>query len=88
MISPENMIKTALNEKKLVMGRNDVVRMLKMGSIESVFIADNCPPNLLQELEYYTKVSAVGLHKFKENSIMLGQLCGKPFNITVLGIKK
>jgi len=87
-MSSEKMIQDAIKAGKVLVGRSAVVRSLKLGSLESVFCASNCPTKMLRELDYYIKISSIDLQKFRGNSARLGQLCGKPFNITVLGIKK
>ena len=84
----EKDIKKAMEEKKAILGRNEVVRLLKAGGLGSVFYADNCPAHMVRELEYYSGISKFQLERLKEDSAKLGQICGKPFNITVLGIKK
>ena len=86
----EKDIKQALKEGKLLMGRTEVVRAMKRGSLVSVFCPSNCPPDLLRELEHGAALSKgkLEVQKFTGNSARLGQSCGKPFNITVLGIKK
>ena len=87
-MATEGMIKDALKDKKPVIGRQEVLRMAKLGLLESIIYAVNCPPQNVEELEYYSRISKIGLHKFGKSSSNLGQLCGKPFNIIILGIKK
>ena len=87
-MTSEKTIKGALKEGKLLIGRNSVIRALKTGTIESVFYASNCPADFRRELEYSAGVSKVQVQKYGENSARLGQLCGKPFGIIMLGIKK
>ena len=87
-MTAEEMIKEAMKAGKMVIGRNTVVSMLKSGSLESVVRASNYSPGKLKELEYYSKISKIDIQIFGGTSARLGQLCGKPFNIAVLGIKK
>ncbi len=84
----EKMIKDAVKNGKILMGRNSVARALKAGSLEAVVCPTNCPADLTKELDYYSKVSKVPIEKFEGNSAALGQLCGKPFKIVTLGIEK
>ena len=39
-------------------------------------------------IEYYAKISGTEVKEFGETSAKLGQFCGKPFKISVLGIRK
>ena len=84
----KKVIKEALKEKKVLLGKNSTVKALKKGGLKSVFLANNCPKDILKEMEYYSKISKTELEEFGDSSPKLGQLCGKPFSITVIGIKK
>lgn len=81
-------IKEAVKDGKLVIGKDTVVKMLKTKSLKTVLLANNSDKALVSELDHYTKISDITLNLFSGNSASLGQLCGKPFSITVLGIKK
>ena len=87
-MSSESIVNDALKQGRLVIGKGKVIRMMKLGTLESVIHAANCPPKLLEELGYYSRISKIELHGFGSNSASLGQLCGKPFSIIVLGVKK
>ncbi len=87
-MSEEKEIKSAIKEKKLVIGTKSVLKNLKQNIIKSVIYASNCPENTHKDLEYYSKNFGIELKKFKGNSRQLGEVSAKPFNISVLGIKK
>lgn len=81
-------IKKALEGKKLIIGRNRVVKGIKNGTIKSVIKASNCPMILSRDIDMYSRSGDFELKGFPGNSLRLGQICGKPFNIVLLGIKK
>ena len=87
-MSSEKVIKDAMKNGKLVIGRNAVSAALKKGRLNAVFYPENCLPGTVRELEYYGKLSNVTVEKFAGTSAALGQLCGKPFRIVTLGIEK
>ncbi|MBN2331401.1 MAG: ribosomal L7Ae/L30e/S12e/Gadd45 family protein [Candidatus Aenigmarchaeota archaeon] len=87
-MSSDKVIKEALKEGKVSIGRSAVLRMLKRGSLQSVIHASNCPDGTMRDLRFYAGMSKVEIERFKGDSASLGQLCGKPFSITVLGIGK
>jgi ribosomal protein L30E len=87
-MSAEKAIEMALKDGKTVTGRNAAVRALKLGSLQSVFYSSNCPPDFVRELDYYGKLSKAEVLKFDGDSAKLGQACGKPFKIVILGIEK
>ena len=84
----EKEIKSAMKEKRLIIGERSVVRGLKQNAIKSIICASNCPKDKYDDLKYYSRHVDVDVKKFKGNSRQLGEACAKPFNISVLGIKK
>jgi len=84
----EKDIKNALKEKKLIIGSESVLRNIKSVSVSYVIYPINCREDVLKELKYYSKNFGLDIRKFKGNSRQLGELCGKPFNVMLLGIKK
>ncbi|MFH1445407.1 MAG: ribosomal L7Ae/L30e/S12e/Gadd45 family protein [Nanoarchaeota archaeon] len=84
----EKDIKNAIKEKKIEIGSKSVINGLKNSLLATVFYADNCPETVLNQLNHYSKVSNIAIKKFNGNSEVLGELCAKPFNILMVGIKK
>ena len=84
----EKEIKDAMKEGRLVMGSNSVIRGIKLGKIETVIYASNIPENKKRDLSYYSNISAFNMKMFSGNSAELGELCGKPFSILMVGIAK
>ncbi len=87
-MSVEKNIKEAFDEGKTVIGRGRVMKLLKAGGLESVVYASNCTPTTVKDLEYYARISKIQTEKFNGDASKLSQVCRKPFNITILGIKK
>ena len=81
-------IKEALKEKKVIIGSRTVIKGMKRGSLHTVIYASNCPESVRKDIEYYTKAGFTPIKEFVGNSILLGELCGKPFNVLLIGIKK
>ena len=81
-------IKKALEDEKTIMGIRQVTRNAKSSSLSKIIYADNTPELTRERMKFYSKLSGVEVVMFKGNSVELGRLCGKPFGITVLGIKK
>jgi len=88
VMSIEKEIKEAVKEKKLVIGSEKVIESIKLSTLKHVIIPNNCSDDVLSDLEYYGRNFAVETKKFAGNSRQLGEICGKPFNIMLLGIKK
>ena len=87
-MSIESEIKNAAKEKKLIIGSNTVLKGIKKGAVKYVICTNNCSEDLMNDLNYYNKSFGIEIKKFSGNSRQLGEICGKPFNIMLLGIKK
>jgi large subunit ribosomal protein L30e len=87
-MSLEKEIKDAMKEKRLLLGSNTVFKNIKKEAVKYVIYSNNCSEEVMGTLEYYGKNFGVELKKFSGNSRQLGEICGKPFNIMLLGIKK
>jgi large subunit ribosomal protein L30e len=81
-------IKEAMKEKKILIGSRTVIKGVKRGHLDSVIYASNCPEETRKDLEYYSRGGFLELKEFKGNSVQLGELCGKPFNVLLIGIRK
>ncbi|UCC91765.1 MAG: 50S ribosomal protein L30e [Candidatus Aenigmatarchaeota archaeon] len=81
-------IKEAMEEEKLIIGTKSVMKNIKRKDVKYVICSSNCTEEVIKDLNYYSKNFAVEIKKFKGNSRQLGEICGKPFNVMLLGIKK
>ena len=84
----EKDVKDALKSGRLVIGSRSVFRGVKNNTIESVIISVNCPKGRVNDLSYYNKEFGIDLKEFKGSSRKLGEMCGKPFNIIMVGVKR
>lgn len=80
-------IKDAMKKDKIVMGSRTVLKGMKNRMLESVVYASNCPDSLMKDLDHYSKVSGIKVDGFDGNSVELGEFCGKPFSILIIGIR-
>lgn len=83
-----NKLDDARKAGKLIIGKKTVLKNLKSGGLAGVVYSSNCPKNLLEDLSYYSKLNKIEIENFNDNSEKLGEACGKPFNVLVVGIKK
>jgi large subunit ribosomal protein L30e len=84
----EKEIKDAMKEKKLVVGTRMIIKNIKKDAVKYVICPENCRDDVLEDLDYYSRNFGIEIRKFSGNSRQLGEICGKPFNIMLLGIKK
>jgi large subunit ribosomal protein L30e len=88
MASTTQEIKEAIKEKKIIIGSRTVMKGVKRGHVTSLIYASNCPEGMMKDLAYYSKSNFVAIKEFGGSSLQLGEACGKPFNVLVVGIKK
>ncbi len=88
MVNVNQEIKEAMKEKRIVIGGRTVMKGVKRGHIASLIYAANCPESMMKDLVYYSQNSFVSIKEFGGSSLQLGEVCGKPFNVLVVGIRK
>jgi len=81
-------IKKLLKEEKLIIGKDVVLKGLRSGTLEKVFLATNCPEELKASIEHYAGMSGVEIVSAGVANTELGDICKKPFQIAVLGLVK
>ena len=81
-------LKEAIKENKnLVLGTQRTLKKLKMNEVKKVYVSSNCPKDVLEDVEHYTKIHKIPLIKLKENNEELGVICKKPFFVSVLSLE-
>ena len=73
--------------KGLVIGTERTLKKLKMNEVKKVYVSSNCPKDVLDDIEHYSKIHNILLVKLKENNEELGIICKKPFLISVLSLE-
>lgn len=83
-----NEIKEAMKGNRLLIGSNCVLRDIKKGNIQSLILSTNLPAARKKELNSQASVAGIEVKEYEGDSAKLGEACGKPFNILLIGIKK
>jgi large subunit ribosomal protein L30e len=84
----EKLIKESLKEKKIILGFNTVMKILKSEHPELVVYANNIPEDRKKMIEHNAQISNVEIKEYPNDSVNLGLLCGKPFSVSALAIKR
>ncbi|MBT4935956.1 50S ribosomal protein L30 [Candidatus Woesearchaeota archaeon] len=79
-------IKKQLQEGKVQVGTESVIKGLKKGTLSKVFVAKNCPENVKSDIQHYVQLGNVELVELTMTNEELGVLCKKNFFVSVLGI--
>jgi large subunit ribosomal protein L30e len=81
-------IKKNLNAGKLVIGTKRTIKAIKNSQVEKIFLANNCPEIITEDIEYYGAFDNVPVEKLNIACDELGIVCKKPFLISVVSILK
>ena len=81
-------VKKNLKSQSLVLGSERVIKNLKLGNAQKVFLSSNCPNDVEKAINYYAKLSECEVSKIEYANDELGVICKKPFAISVLGFLK
>jgi len=81
-------IRVAFKTGKIVYGKNNVLKYLRNASFKMIIIANNCPADLMNQLNHYISLmkDKLYIHRYKGSSWELGLTCAKPYMISVIGI--
>ena len=77
-----------LRDGLLVFGADVVTKKVKTGHIAKVFLAKNAPKDAVQEITYLQKVTSFEIEQSDMTNVQLGELCKKPFSISIIGVAK
>lgn len=81
-------IQSAIKVNKVIIGYRRSIRLIKTGSPKLIVIANNLPKKMKDEIEHNAKVGSVQVEIFNSSSKELGVVCGKPFPVSTLVIKR
>ena len=79
-------IRVAVDTGDVTLGSEKSIQSLKLGKGQLVVVAKNSPKDILEDVEYYCKLSKLPLHIYDGTSVELGSVCGKPFTVATLVI--
>ncbi len=76
----------ARENKKLVLGTDRTVKLLKSGKVKFVAFAKNSP--FKEDIEHYADLAGVEAYPYPGDGLDLGELCKKPFAVSALAVVK
>jgi len=83
-----DIIKAKTKENKVILGYNTVMKLIKNGNPELIVVANNLPDEKRKIMEHNAKIAKVELKEYPNDGVNLGLVCGKPFAVGVLAIKR
>lgn len=77
-------LRAKVQQNKVIIGRDEVLRGVQSGSVSKVFLARNCPEKIRQDLHHYASLAQVPVVDLEMDNEELGVFCKKNFFISVL----
>ncbi|MFC1740972.1 ribosomal L7Ae/L30e/S12e/Gadd45 family protein [Nanoarchaeota archaeon] len=81
-------IKKNLKEEKLIIGADRTLKGLRIGQFVKVYLASNCAAELKEDIDQLAGLGEVEVAEVPLVNTELGDLCKKPFSISVMGLLK
>lgn len=80
-------IKQAVKAKKAVLGYKEVIKFLKVSDLDMIILANDASKKIRNDIEYNAKIAKTEVKILNKSSVDLGTICGKPFPVSVIGIR-
>ena len=77
-------IRVAVDTGDVTLGSEKSIQYLKLGKGQLVVVAKNSPKEIIDDVEYYSKLSEIPFYTYDGTSVELGSVCGKPFTVATL----
>ena len=81
-------IQSALKQGNVIIGYKKSLEFIKNDSPKLIVMSQNIPDKERREVEHNAKLSAKKIEIYEGSSKELGVICGRPFPIMLLVIKK
>ena len=78
-------LKLKIQEGKVILGAEVVLKRLRTSGLSKVYLASNCPDDLKEEIVNYARLSNVPVVELRQDNEELGVFCKKNFFVSVLG---
>jgi len=80
------LLKKKIQDGKVLIGSNAVLKTLKAGTSKKVFIASNCPQDVKQSIQHYAQLTGIPLIELEQNNEELGIFCKKNYFVSVVAV--
>ncbi len=81
-------IRKLLAEKRLVLGTERAMKLVRQGTLAKIYLSSNCPPKLKEDFNRYCAMNGIECQDLGVPNEELGVWCKKPFAISVIGVLK
>jgi large subunit ribosomal protein L30e len=88
MIDVNKAIATTVKTGKIQFGANSALKSARTRKAKLIVLASNCPQKTREEIEYYCNLSKIPVSIYNGDSLDLGAVCGKAFEVSALSIRE
>ena len=81
-------LKIKLQEGKVIIGSDRVMKALRLGTIKQVFLASNSTEEIKEDVNHYANLSEVKVVNLDLDNEELGVFCKKNFFVSALAIEE
>ena len=80
-------LKVKVQNEKIVVGGERVLKLLQGKGLEKVFVSKNCPAKLRSDVMHYAHLTQTPTLELEQTNEELGIFCKKNFFVSVLGTR-
>ena len=88
MMDITKIIKTGVEQNKIILGYRTVMKSMKTSRPEMIVFANNFPEDKRRMIKHNANIIKIEVKEYPNDSVNLGLVCGKPFPVGVLAIKR
>jgi len=88
MIDIDKAIAAAVKTGKVSFGTSAALQSAKIGKAKMIVLASNCPKDIKEDVEHYSKISGIPVIAYKGAAMDLSEVCKKPFIISALTVRE
>lgn len=75
-----------IKQEKVVIGTDKTLKMLKTNQLSKVFLSSNCPNDIKESISLMCTLGSVEMVQLENLNEEIGEICKKPFSISIIGI--
>ncbi len=79
-------IRSAVDSGNVILGTKESLNLVLAGDAKYIVVAENCEKNAKEDLRRYAEISGIDVQEFSGSSVELGEVCGKPFVVSMLAV--
>jgi ribosomal protein L30E len=78
-------LREKVQEGKVIVGKDRVLKALKAKTLGTVFVAANCPEGIKEDIKHYAELAEIPFHELGLDNEELGIFCKKNYFVAVIG---